>query len=48
MPPLKARPFKHTKVLKLSSDDDFSSRPIQSMGKSTLPHSTKGMFGLPF
>jgi hypothetical protein len=47
MPPPKAKPLKHRKVLKLSSDDDFSSRPIQNMGKSTLPHSTKGMFGLP-
>ncbi len=47
MPPLKARPPKHTEVFELSSDDDFSSRPIQSMSKSTLPHSTKGIFGLP-
>lgn len=26
MPPPKARPFKHTKVFDLNSDDDFSSR----------------------
>jgi hypothetical protein len=48
MPPPKARPPKHTEVLKLSNDNDFSSRPIQNMGKSTLPHSIKGIFGLPF
>jgi len=47
MPPPKARPPKHKKVLELSSDDDFLSRPIQSMGKSTLPHSTNDIFGLP-
>jgi len=47
MPPPKVRPFKHTNVLELNNDDNFSSRPIQSMGKSALPHSTKGMFGLP-
>jgi hypothetical protein len=47
MPPPKARPPKHTKVLDLSSDDDFSSRPIQSASKSTLPHYTKGIYGLP-
>jgi hypothetical protein len=46
--PPKARPPKHIEVLEVSSDDDFSSRPIQSMCKSTLPHSTKGIFGLPF
>jgi hypothetical protein len=47
MTPPKARPSKNIEVLELNSDDDFSSRPIQSMGKSTLPHSTKNIFGPP-
>lgn len=46
MPLPKARPPKHIEVLDLSSDDDFSSRLIQSAGKSTLPHYTKGIYGL--
>jgi hypothetical protein len=46
MPLPKARPLKHTKVFDLSNDDDFSSRLIQSAGKSTLPHYTKGIYGL--
>jgi len=35
MPPPKARTFKHIEVFELSNDDDFSSKPIQTMGKFT-------------
>jgi hypothetical protein len=46
MPLPKAITPKHTKVLDLNNDDDFSSRLIQSASKSTLPHYTKGIYGL--
>jgi hypothetical protein len=46
MPLPKARPPKHTKILDLSSDDDFSLRLILSVGKSPLPHYTNGIYGL--
>ncbi len=45
MLPPKARTLKHIEFLELSSDNDFSSRPIQTMGKSTLPHFTKSFIG---
>ncbi len=48
MPPPKARTLKHIEVLELNNDDDFSSIPIQTMGKSTLPQSTKSFIKFQF